>query len=67
MNREITGVQGWGPTAFEVTLNPKWKASMFLGHGWLLKNDCVTDTFSQHEIDLFLELQREGRIPEFTN
>jgi len=62
--RTIEPVDGWGPTAFEVTLTQKWKVSMFLGQGWLLEDDHVTPTFSQHELDLFLELQRESRIPD---
>ncbi len=65
--RETHPVPGWGYTAFTTILSEptatheRLTIESFLGSGWLLEDGRLEPIAS---LDLFLELQRESRIPD---
>jgi len=64
MKRTIIEHEGWGPTAFAVQLTPQITLDTFLGEGWIIdrsKSPMPDDLFGYNALDLFLDLQREGR------
>lgn len=65
--RQLTNTEGWGPTAFSVALDATHSAELFIGEGYIIEHESpwIGSIFKQNmgSLDLFLELQRENRIP----